>query len=359
MHPNLQASLALALREIQKELNIQIIISTHSTSIIRSADPSEVVPVSSKLKSIQPLTNSEDVERQILAYIDSYELGKSVISGKLVFLEDQDTSIIEAFDKVLKTNCFYGTNTVPVLKGRSKDDKFPFELNKMLKSLEFIDNDLEIHFVRDGDGLDTEWCEKIAEFAAKGNVKVHHLERHEIENYLLYPSLIVRSLCRKHPEKAIPSLDEVRNKICELLKNTIQYNKYGFEDVVEDNIYKTAQLLKMDTYRIPKECKSKAKELVSSYEKLNNFEDLIKVGMGKEALRGLLGWLNDSLKLNLSRSDLVNNLEIDDIPEEMRNILMQLRSKDVRLSAKIISEIEDTYEEEELVEQFSLLDDFK
>ncbi|BAZ67574.1 hypothetical protein NIES4106_23290 [Fischerella sp. NIES-4106] len=115
LHPNLQASLASALHEIQKELDIQIIISTHSTSIIRAADPSEVVPVSSKLKSIQPLTHSEDVERQILTYIDSYELGKSVISGKLVFIEDKDTSIIEAFDKLLKTNCFSGTNTVPML----------------------------------------------------------------------------------------------------------------------------------------------------------------------------------------------------------------------------------------------------
>jgi predicted ATP-dependent endonuclease of OLD family len=37
LHPNLQTSLATSLRKIQQELNIQIIISTHSTSIIRAA----------------------------------------------------------------------------------------------------------------------------------------------------------------------------------------------------------------------------------------------------------------------------------------------------------------------------------
>ena len=47
LHPNLQYNLANTLREIQQELEIQIIISTHSTPIIRASDPSEVIPITS------------------------------------------------------------------------------------------------------------------------------------------------------------------------------------------------------------------------------------------------------------------------------------------------------------------------
>jgi len=209
LHPNLQAALAGALRDIQKELGIQIIISTHSTSIIKAAAPSEVVPISASLESNKPLTNSYDVDEQISAridsreFIDTYDLGKSVLSGKLVFFEDSDISIIEVFDKILGTKCFSGANTVPVLKGKGKDNRVPFQLNEVLR--EFVGRDVEIHFVVDGDGLNDEWRTHLSEYAQKKNLVLHQLQKHEIENYLLSPSLIFRSLSQRHPGKEIPN----------------------------------------------------------------------------------------------------------------------------------------------------------
>ena len=188
LHTNLQSSLAQALREIQMELGIQIIISTHSTSIIRAADPSEVVPISAILPVNEPLVSSYDVEQQITTRIDTYELGKSVLSGKILFLEDSNLSILEAFDKAAGTRCFSGANTTPVLKGKGKDDKSPFTLNEVLK--EFIKTDVEIHFVRDGDGLDETWRNELLKFAKERNVVLHQLQRHELENYVLQPKLI-------------------------------------------------------------------------------------------------------------------------------------------------------------------------
>ena len=89
LHPNLQTSLAKTLRDIQKELGIQIIISTHSTSIIRAAEPTEVVPISSLNTINKALADSDSVENEIAGRIDSYDLGKSIISGQLLFLEDK------------------------------------------------------------------------------------------------------------------------------------------------------------------------------------------------------------------------------------------------------------------------------
>ena len=115
LHPNLQTALAKTLRDIQKELNIQIIISTHSTSIIRAAEPSEVVPISSLSPINKALVDSVEVESKIMETIDAYDLGKSVISGQLVFIEDNNTTILEKFDQILGIGTLTGANTIPII----------------------------------------------------------------------------------------------------------------------------------------------------------------------------------------------------------------------------------------------------
>ncbi|QHG20797.1 AAA family ATPase [Nostoc sp. ATCC 53789] len=353
LHPNLQASLANTLRDIQKELGIQIIISTHSTSIIRAADPSEVIPISAQEKINTPLVSSDDVEEQISTRIDTYDLGKSVISGKLVFLEDSDTSILEAFDKVLRTGCFSGANTVPVLKGRSKDDKVPFQMTEVLNK--FVGRDVEIHFIRDGDGLGLEWRDKLTEYAISKNVVLHQLERHEIENYLLSAELIYKALSVKNTDKVLPDALLIQDKILELLKTTIILRTYNYDDTLEDSIYKTSTLLKLEPYnRSFNEVKSASRKLLADYEKLNNINELLVVGMGKEALKGLLNWVNSELKLKLSRSDILECLKPHDIPKEIVNILEQLRSKESKPAPtdlpRMVEQSEDDDEIEEEVE---------
>ena len=328
LHPNLQASLANTLRYIQQELGIQIIISTHSTSIIRAAKPTEVVPISSQSSLNTFLAQSSDVEDQISSRIDNYDLGKVIISGKLIFFEDSNTSIFEAFDKVLGTKCFSGANTVPMLKGRGKDDKIPFQIHKVLK--EMLNHDVEIHFIRDGDGLNKAWRDNLSQFSNTANVKLHHLDKHEIENYILSPDLFIRTLQSKYPNKTIPSLEEIKAKILEILKNTIQFSRYNFDDNLEDSIYKTGLLLNLSDYRNFQNVKTEAKKLRETYELYTDFDNLLRVGMGKETRSEILNWLN-GLGYNLSHRDLTDHLVSADIPNEIRLILEQLKSRESKL----------------------------
>lgn len=353
LHPNLQTSLANTLRDIQKELGIQIIISTHSPSIIRAADPSEVIPVTSQQQVNKPLTNAFDVEDKILTLVGNYDLGKSVVSGKLVFIEDSNTSILETFDKILDTRCFSGANTVPLLKGKGKDDKVPFQINEALNK--FVGRDVEIHFIRDGDGIHLEWRNKLLEYANKHNVTLHQLERYEIESYLLSPGLIFKALMNKNPNpnphKKIPSEEEIRIKIIELLKQTISMSKYSYDDNLEDSIYKTALLLNLPEYRNPQVAKSESKEKRGNYETYQTFEQLLIVGMGKEALKCLMSWVNEDLKLNLSKNDILNCIEPSDIPEEIKNILEQLKSKESKPAPTNLPVVEQEEDNDEEIEE--------
>ncbi|MEA5554797.1 AAA family ATPase, partial [Anabaena cylindrica UHCC 0172] len=344
LHPNLQTALANTLRDIQKELGIQIIISTHSTSIIRAADPSEVIPISSRTTINKPLIESQDVEREISTRIDTYELGKSVISGKLVFIEDDDISVLERFDYVLGTKCFSGTNTVPIQKGRGKDDKLPFQIRNILR--DFLGQEIEIHFLRDGDGLNPDWRQRLNEYAEKNNVILHQLQRHEIENYLLSPSLIFKTLSRKYPNRIIPTIEEIESKIIHSLKDTISLNTYNFPYNLEDNIHKTASLLKLEDYR-SQGARSESNNLIKTYVNYDNMNNLLIVGMGKETLKNLRAWINNELKLNISQKDILDNLEPTDIPEEIKTILEQLKSKESKSAPSNLPKMEDDDEIEE------------
>jgi AAA15 family ATPase/GTPase len=357
LHPNLQSALARALREIQKELGIQVIISTHSTSIIRAADPSEVVPISSLLDVNKPLSSAYDVEQQISSRIDTYELGKSVISGKILFVEDGNTAVLDAFDRVSGTKCFSGANTIPVLSGKGKDDKSPYQIYDVLRT--FIKSDIEIHAIRDGDGLNPVWRTKLEKYAQEHNVILHILNRHEIENYLLEPSLILKALSKNNKARKLPKVDDIKEKILHLSEETIKLAKFSYDDNLEDSIWKTAILVGDQEFRNPVACKSEAKKIRESYEAKTDFEDLVIVGMGKETLNGVLRWINEDLKLKLSRTDILDSLDAKHIPEEFLQILQNLRSKEAKpipVEMPVVpDEIEEDYSDESLMRQLELL----
>ncbi|WP_167856684.1 AAA family ATPase [Hymenobacter aquaticus] len=326
LHPNLQTSLAKTLRDIQKELGIQIIISTHSTSIIRASEPTEVIPVSSLNKINKALANSEDVENEIAGRIDSYDLGKSVISGQLLFLEDANTSILEAFDKIASIGSLTGANTIPILKGRGKDDKSPFFLNDIFNK--FLDKDINITFIRDRDGLSDEWSSNLINFGHRKNVNLYVLKRYEIENYLLNPKLLFRAINKKKEIIHLTSIEAIKDKILSLLKETITLRKYNFEGTLEENIYKSAQLMGKQEYRNPELARSEAKKICELYEADGTFESLIINGMGKETMKGIMHWINNDLKVQISYAEILASLELEDIPSEIVEMLSSLRSKE-------------------------------
>lgn len=83
------------------------------------------------------------------------------------------------------------------------------------------------------------------------------------------------------------------------------------------------------------------------------------VGMGKEALKGLFNWLNNDIKMNLSRSDILNVIIKLDIPTEIEVILDQLKSREQRpfpsaLPPIIIEEDEDDEEEQNVPVQLKM-----
>lgn len=342
LHPNLQYTLAQALRQVQDELGIQMIISTHSIPIIEAVEPNEVVPVSGHVREMGPLVSEHDVDDAILRLIDNYHLAKSKISGKLVFIEDSKIDILRGFDRVLQTGCFLGLNTVPVIPGNGKDNKIPFHSKTVLR--EYTGRDVEIHFVVDGDGMPDQWREHFSNYA-KEKLILHQLVRHEIENYLLNPALLARALKWKFSrrEKDVPSTDEVRAILTQIMRETITNFDAYFKDEIETRIRKllalapakekiidsvTGEEKEMVKAYTPDKIDREARTITECYARYTDFDELVRVAKGKETLREFNNWLSSRLKMVLSvKDDILPRLEPDDVPEEMKQILMYLSSK--------------------------------
>lgn len=324
LHPNMQIALAKSLQKIQKELNIQIIISTHSAAIIKTVKPSSVVPISANNRVCRPLSVLEDVEEKI-AQLDNYELAKSVISGKMVFIEDANIEIWEVMDKIIGTKVFCGANTVSIHKGRSKDDKMPFQIKPLLK--DFLNSDIEVIFIRDSDGLSCKWRERLIDYGKSKDVKLYLLENYEIENYLLNGNLIYRALVEKYPNNDLPSQDQIEDKLYEFLRNTVILSRYKYDDTLEDSIFKASLVLNLREYRDNNLVRHEAENIRMEYEGKEDRNYYKKIGMGKETLRQLFNWLNNDLKLNLNKDDILEVMGEKDIAIEIKDILKALQSK--------------------------------
>jgi hypothetical protein len=85
----------------------------------------------------------------------------------------------------------------------------------------------------------------------------------------------------------------------------------------------------LSDYRNPQMLKSEAKRIRESYGSLTNYEDLIKVVMGKETLKAVNNWLTEEYRKNISVDALLNEMKYEDVHEDMRLMLGHLQSKGI------------------------------
>lgn len=323
LHPNMQVALIESLRKVQDELGIQIILSTHSTAIIENAMPTEIVPVYNA-ERLTPLASKNEVESFVEEHIGSYDLSTAYLSGLFLFFEDSKIDYFIRCDQLLKTNLLSGATTVAHMTGRTKDDKLPFSMNEVFTEL--LNKEISIAVIRDSDGIDVEIKDALIEYADKKKVEYHILDRYEMENYLLDPNLIYRAIRKKYNNSDI-GVDEIKEKIRKALQETIQLSKYRYCSTLEDSIKKSTFVPALDMYRSTNDYQRKARSIEDSYQKMSEFDDLIKYGMGKQALRNVFGWLNEMHKINLCQRDILSVMKKEDIPEELVGFFEKLSLK--------------------------------
>ena len=142
---------------------------------------------------------------------------------------------------------------------------------------------------------------------------------------MLSSDLILRILSRLNPDKELPTPTQIDEKICQALKDTIQLTKYRYTSCLEDNLSKLSYFDGLELYRGTNEYRKKAKEIFENYDILSEQSELCRVGMGKESLKIVMAWINEELKLKISKKALYEGLEEFDIPDEIKEFFYNVK----------------------------------
>lgn len=215
LHEGLQVKFVNILMRMQQELGIQMILSTHSAAVIRSVEPEDVIPVLSDAAVNKGLSCSEDLQEVIEAHLNTYELGRAKISGKLAFFENVGMDVLERMAQVLHIDVFSGVNTIPVIRGWDHKDSFPFALNPVLD--EVLDRKIEMHVVCNCDELPADEAERLRELAEMNEVKLHLVSKRAIEACLIRKPTIEAGESTKPESEAEESI-KLENEAGESIK---------------------------------------------------------------------------------------------------------------------------------------------
>ncbi|MEH7831131.1 ATP-dependent nuclease, partial [Bacillus velezensis] len=199
LHPDLQRKLITILRDLQ----VNVVIATHSIEIINEVEPDEVLVIEKRKKFAKRLTDLiglQDVV-EILGSTQNIHLTRLARGKRVLFVEGQDSKYLEKFAKILGYLTLFnsGELTVIPINGASQWEKighadwaFSGVLREKIMVSCLFDRDYKT--VEQVNDLKRNLSNKVS--------FIHVLEKKEIENYLLIPSAIGKAITAKLKARA-------------------------------------------------------------------------------------------------------------------------------------------------------------
>lgn len=302
MHPDLQRKLIKLLISNYK----QVIVSTHSVEIISEVEAENILVIdNNKQKSL--FANNVPVVQRILNSIGSIhnlQLTKLWSTKKLLIVEGEDISILKRLQKTLNPSIDETFDIIPNFDiGGWGGWNYAKGSSMLLKNT--VDKQIKIYCIFDSDYHTKSQIKERIDEAKAINVNIHIWEKKEIENYLIVPTAIIRIIKAETKKNVTITVEDVRNKISEILKE----NEEDIIDNFATEIQSQNRKLAVTTLR--KEAK----------EYINSLSDRIS---GKKLMSELNKWLHLECKVTINPIKLSKNLEKHEINEEIKNIISKI-----------------------------------
>lgn len=315
LHPHMQGILGTILQEIAKDIKAQIFIASHSPDFIDVFDSSNILLVDAG-QNYRFLNEKEDMI-DVLHKVGVHSISsvsRLLLAPHCFFVEDKYIDIYKAMDSICCWNIFNRKSCYRSIEGVNRFQTFN-DLYHILHDI--LGRQLKVFFVRDRDGLLPKYLSKLKDHYSKSGYKnIFILERHEIENYLLDPSIIVRSdktnkLTTQYVRKMILlTAKELKPKILDsIISHNIQcarYCKNSQETIDEASI---------------------RREVYTFFNDRLTLKQLLVFFPGKELLPVLLEKINREKGLNLNEKNLISALQKSNVPKELNNFIEKNRLK--------------------------------
>lgn len=319
LHPSLQKILIEILTELGKQENIQFIVSTHSKEIVSQTDPKKIIFIDNKDKEGRRLSSVPEMMDVLgkLGSIDHIDLALLLKTKRCLFVEGDDFKPLHVFANILGINAFQGNKQViPIRRNGEANTRYYDDLTVFRN---FIGSDLKAYSIIDRD-VKTE--DRVNEIIRKSNEKfvtTHVWTKHELENYLIIPSLIERVLNEK---LAKSGNGHSMNNVNELLLQCADELKQSLEDRISQELihWERANQRNLDVVA----ANQKAREIVSS--KWSNTQEKLSIVPGKDLLKRLNEKMQEKHGISTSVMELVSQIKKEEIPDEIISVLREIES---------------------------------
>lgn len=318
LHPDVQRQLLNILREI----DVDIILATHSVEIIGEADPSEILLINKSNHSAKRLKDIEGVQFAIesLGSTQNVTLTHLARTKKILFVEGMsDYKSIRRFAKNMGFNDLASGNDLTSFEsgGFSSWEKI-LSFAWGVKST--IDSSLKLFAVYDRDYYCQDQIDEITKKLSAELSFSHIHNRKEMENYLLIVPVLERAFIKRiHArEQIVGSIIKIERSIKDYLIEITEKIKL---DVQSQYISKRMDFNTgkgLDTSTI-------SRKAIEDFEQLwSNLDTRMGIVPGKTTIRMLRSLIQDDYKVNLTDFQIIDEFKNNEIPEDLSNLIRKL-----------------------------------
>jgi predicted ATPase len=324
LHTSLQSRLSLFLHKLATEGQIQFILATHSRDLISRSPLESVIPVDASRREIGPISQIEHLltEFRRLGPVGNFDVALLYQTKRCLFVEGStDVTWIPLIGAKLNFAAFTGPEQFVLFdfKGAEK-----FTLVKDLADLfqRVIGSPLSWFVLRDREASTQRVLDHIRnEASARGINNYHVWTRYSIENYLLEPTNVIAAVRNEGVarSKTPPSDDRIRELLDAATSSVLQDARTTF--ITETQNYFIRHQLEEQSVR------EKATEDALQYlDQCSTLDAKLKVLPGFKIYGQFVERLQNECGITLRFESLIESLEPDTTPSELRDVLSKIES---------------------------------
>ncbi|PLX28595.1 hypothetical protein C0581_01675 [Candidatus Parcubacteria bacterium] len=314
LHYRLQNSLYNILTKLVEE-GKQIIVATHSQIFIKNAieKNDHLILVNKKQNKQKSINEYGDYLKSLYedGLLDEEDITEEK-EIKYIFLEDSNSGNGFKIIKLFLEKLNYKNPEFKIIScgGDSDSDLKFLKRSRDINKLKF-----KALFIRDSDSIPDTYLEKIKTTYNDKDISICFLDVHEVENYLLNPKLINKTIKQKYPTLKIKDedIEKIINDVVAENRDKILDNLEGVLRGKLNDSYRLIDLLFTDiqtsTIQIRNDIRDKY--YTFPYSKLP----------GKEIYRMVKEEIQKKYKINISELDIAINFDVSDIPDLIKESL--------------------------------------
>jgi energy-coupling factor transporter ATP-binding protein EcfA2/predicted transcriptional regulator len=307
MHADLQRKLIRLIQGRHK----QVIVATHSVEIMSEVPPEDILVVERRKKKSYFATSLPAAQKVIdnMGGVHNLHVARLWNARRCLLVEGKDVTLLAVLQNILFPDSEYALAILPHMSvGGWTGWDYAIGSSMLLKNA--FNQDIIPYCILDSDYHTVDEIRARKKQAKKRGVQLHIWEKKEIENYLVHPEAIQRTICTNLGKKINgPTVEEVKKKLNQIAEK--------FKDQTQDAI--ANQLYINDKGGGVTKANREARKIIKRMWKSK--EGRLSVVGGKKVISELSRWSQQKYQASLSPAKIARHMTREEVPKEIVNVL--------------------------------------